>query len=108
VAISPQLPKYSKQVSKKHDLSFDVLSDEGNGVARKFGLVFTLPDDLREVYEKFDLDLPRFNGDESWELPMPARFVIGQDGVIRSAEANADYTDRPEPEEILEDLRKLG
>lgn len=79
----------------------------GNAWARRLGLTFTLPDDLREVYRGFGIDLPAHNGDDSWELPLPARIVIDTGGVIRSIDADPDYTHRPEPEATLEVLRGL-
>ena len=79
-----------------------MLSDLGNGVARQFGLTFNLPDDLRDIYiNGLKLDLSRMNGDESWELPIPATFVIGSDGAIVYSSADPDYTRRPEPTEVL-------
>lgn len=83
-------------------IDFDVLLDLGNGVARNYGLTFGLPDDLRDLYvEGLKIDLARFNGDESWELAIPATFVIDGDGVIVYASAHPDYTRRPEPAEVL-------
>ena len=106
MAISPQLVKFSKQMKSKHDLEFDILSDEGNKVAESFGLKFAFPDYLKEVYEGFGADLERFNGDDSWTLPMPARYVINQDGIITAADVHPDYTKRPEPSKTIEDLEK--
>jgi peroxiredoxin len=74
-------------------------------VAHAFGLRFELPDYLIELYKNLRNDLPTFNDDPSWTLPMPARYVIGQDGVIRYAEVNPDYTQRPEPEAMLDAIR---
>jgi peroxiredoxin len=105
VAISPQLLKYSRLTARKHKLTFDLLSDVGNKVARQFGLVFRLPDDLRHVYLKLGVDLEKYNGDSSWNLPMPGCFVIDQNSVIRYAEADPDYTVRPDPEHILDVLK---
>ena len=107
MAISPQLVEYSRLTVKKHKLTFDVLSDEGNKVGRQFGLVFTLPEDLREVYLKLGADLEEYNGDDSWTLPMPGTFVIDKSSVIRHAEADPDYTVRPDPDHILEVLKKI-
>jgi peroxiredoxin len=76
-------------------------------VAAQFGLLWQLPEYLREVYRAFPLDLPKFNGDDSWTLPIPARFIIDKQGVIRGAQADPDYTTRPEPAETLEALRRL-
>ena len=105
--ISPQLEKYSKQVSKKNNLTFSVLSDPGNAVAAQFGLVFKLPDDLRGLYSSFGIDLERFNGNDSWTLPMPGRFILDQQGTILSAEVDPDYTKRPEPSDIIKILEPV-
>ncbi len=78
-----------------------MLTDLGLGVARSYGLTFRLPHDLEAVYGEMKIDLPRFNGDESWELPIPATFVIGPEGSIVYASAHPDYTQRPEPSEVL-------
>ena len=101
------LEKYTQQVIRRHNLSFPVLSDLKNQLATEFGLVFTFPDYLREIYLEFGLDIPRYNGDDSWALPMPARYVIDQHGTILSAEAHPDYTIRPEPDETIAILQAL-
>lgn len=90
---------------ERHALRFPVLSDVGHGWARQLSLVHALPEDLRKVYTGFGIVLPEFNGDDSWELPLPARIVIDGGGVIRSIDADPDYTIRPEPEATLEVLR---
>ncbi len=79
-------------------MTFDLLSDPRNKVAAAFRLTFRLPDDLQAVYRAFKLDLASYNGDDSWTLPMPARYVVDTAGQIRNAEVDADYTRRPEPE----------
>ena len=107
MVISPQLEKYSKQVSKKNNLTFSVLSDQGNTIASLFGLVFKLPDDLRGLYSSFGIDLERFNGNDSWTLPMPGRFILDQQGTIISADADPGYTKRPEPSDISKILEPL-
>ncbi len=83
------------------------MGDPGNAVARSFGVAWQLPDELRRVYLELGVDLETYNGDDSWTLPMPARFVIEAEGIIRSADVHPDYTTRPEPSEILEILRGL-
>jgi len=88
-------------------LQFDVLGDPGNEVARQFGLVFQIPEDLKQVYTAMKIDLPRYNGHDSWQLPMPARFVIDREGIIRYADFDPDYTTRPDPEETLAALREM-
>ena len=94
-------------MKEKHRLDFPVLSDVGHGYANELSLSFALPDDLREIYRGFGIALPDFNGDDSWELPMPARIVVDREGVIRSIDADPDYTRRPEPEATLDVLEKL-
>lgn len=76
-------------------------------VAKTFGLVYTLPDDLRQLYLKFGIDLVKFNGDETWTLPMPARYIVDQAGIVRYAKADPDYTVRPEPEDTLTALKEM-
>ncbi len=94
-------------MKNKHDLSFDILWDEGNKLAEKFGIKFAFPEYLKEIYKSFGSDLQRYNGDDSWTLPMPARFVVGQDGEIKAADVHPDYTKRPEPSKTVDDLRKI-
>ena len=108
VAISPQLPEHNRELIRTRHLTLEILTDRGNEVASRFGLRFMLPDDLHELYLTFPLDLEKFNGDASWTLPIPARFVIDQQGVIRYAESDPDYTTRPEPEDTLAALRTLS
>jgi len=94
-------------MAEKNELSFEVLSDLGNKVARQYGLIFKLDEQLLPLYKKFGIDLPEHNADESYELPMPGTFVIAQDRTIQFAFVDADYTHRLGPEEILTALRKL-
>ena len=108
VAISPELPDSSHVTAEKNNLTFHVLSDVGNSVAKKFGLVFQLPPDLREMYQSLGIDLPAHNGDQSHELPLPATYVIDRGGVIRAVFADADYVKRMEPADILAALRALA
>jgi peroxiredoxin len=108
VAISPELPDSSHVTAEKNNLTFHVLSDVGNEVAKKFGLVFQLPPDLREMYKSLGIDLPAHNGDQSYELPLPATYVIARDGVIQAVFADADYVKRMEPADILAALRGGG
>lgn len=106
LAISPQTAPNSRKSLRNNKLSFPILSDTKNDVAAAFGLRFALPDYLVELYKMLKNDLPVFNGDDSWTLPMPARYVIAQDGTILYAEVNPDYTHRPEPEDMLPVLRQ--
>ena len=105
VAISPQTAPNSRKSVRQNNLGFPILSDAKGETAAAFGLRFNLPDYLVELYKNLKNDLPAFNDDPAWTLPMPARYVIGQDGIILYAEVNPDYTRRPEPEDMLPVLR---
>ena len=107
VAISPQTPDPSLSTQEKNELEFEVLSDVGNSVARQFGLVFTLPENLRSVYEGFGLDLPAHNGDRTFELPISATYVVATDGTVTYAFADADYTRRADSSDVLQALETL-
>ena len=107
VAISPQLPQHNRELARHRHLTFEILTDRGNEVAARFGLRFSLPEYLRQIYRSFPLDLETFNGDASWTLPIPARFVIDPTGIIRAADSDPDYTTRPEPSDTLDAVRTL-
>ncbi len=107
VAISPQTAPNSRKSQRDNKLSFPILSDTNSEVANAFGIRFALQDYLVEVYESFKNDLPVINGDPSWALSMPARYVIGTDGIIAYSEVNPDYTQRPDPSELLPVLDRL-
>lgn len=107
VAISPQTPDRSQATLLKNFLEYEVLSDLGNKVARQFGLVYPLAEEMRSVYQGFGVHLPEYNGDESWELPLPGTFVIDREATIRLAFVDADYTNRLDPAAILDSLREL-
>ena len=97
-----------RETEEPKPLSFEMLRDFGNRTAEAYGLVFTLPDDLRAIYLKFGIDLAQGNGDGTWRLPVPARFVIDRQGIIRAVDADPDYTRRPEPAQTVEVLKGLG
>lgn len=104
VAISPQITKFSRTLKKSKELTFEILGDPGNEVARQFGLAHTVPEYLRSIYSQFGIDLPQYNADDSWTLPLAARFIIDRKAVIRYAETDTDYRVRPEPEHTLKAL----
>ncbi len=108
VAISPNRPDHSLSTIEKQGLAFEVLSDLGNRYARECGLVFSLGEELRDVYQGFGIDLSDYNGDNRFELPLPATFVVDSQGRIRLAYVEADYTQRLEPERALSALREIG
>jgi peroxiredoxin len=107
VAISPQTAPNSRKSQRDNKLGFPILSDPNSDVAHAFGIRFALPDYLVELYKSFKNDLPAINNDPSWVLPMPARYVVGTDGIIAYAEVNPDYTRRPDPSELLPVLDRL-
>ena len=98
--ITPELERYTRALHRKLNLTFDILTDLHLKTAEQFRLVFTLPDYLRELYKSFGSTLDRFNDEPEYRLPMPARYMIDKEGIIRSADVNADYTIRPEPSEL--------
>ena len=106
VAISPQTPDESLTTKEKNELAFPVLSDAGSKVARKFGLVFTLDETLKPIFKAFGIDLLAHNGVDTWELPIPATYVVAKSGKIVSACVDVDYRNRAEPAEILKWLEK--
>jgi peroxiredoxin len=97
IAIAPQLPEHSVETAQRHELKFEVISDVGKKVSRPYGLVLTVPESLRPVYKQFNLDIPGYNGDQSFELPMTATYIVKSDGVIAHAFANVDHTVRMAP-----------
>lgn len=104
VAISPQTVQQSYFMHDQHKLRFPLLSDAGNTVAHKFGVGYQVPDYQQALYKRVFVNLPHVNGDESWELPIPATFILDRDGTVLHALANEDYTERPEPTQILQIL----
>jgi peroxiredoxin len=104
LGVSPQNIHQSYLMADQHRLRFPLLSDAGSEVARQFGLVYRVPPYQQEIYERAFVNLPFANGDNSWELPIPAVYVMDQNSMIQYASANPDYTERPEPAEILKIL----
>ena len=108
IAITPQLSERSRSQIEKQRITFDLLSDLGNDYAAKLGLRFKLPDDLKEVYLAFGIDLATHNSEGSWTLPMPGRFVVNQAGIVRVVDVDPDYQYRPEPQKTLDDVKAFG
>jgi peroxiredoxin len=107
LAVSPQLEKYSRNVHRKLNLTFDILADLHLKTAEQFGIVFVLPDYLRELYASFGNRLDIFHDESEYRLPMSARYIIDSSSIIRAADVNADYTIRPEPSDTVSLLRAL-
>jgi peroxiredoxin len=106
VAVSPEIPDSSLSTAEKHSLKFEVLSDKGNHVAQTYGIVYKIPVSVVEQY-KGRLDIPAYNHDESWELPLAATYIVDSQGVIRWVFLDADYRNRAEPSDIVAELKKL-
>jgi peroxiredoxin len=107
VAISPQTVKQSFFMHDQHKLRFPLLSDAGNRVSRQFGLTYRVPPPQEAVYRRAFVNLPFTNGDDSWELPIPATYIVDRDGTIFYASGDEDYTQRPEPMEIVRACQRL-
>ena len=107
IALTPELPDKSLSTSEKHDLKFEVLSDVGNKVAKEYGIVFKLTNEVAEIYNRF-FSIVDFNGDASNELPLAATYIIDQEGKIIYAFLDADYRNRAEPSELTEVLKKTS
>ena len=107
IAISPQLPERSNEMSQQNELTISLLADQGSAFADSLGLRHQVPDDVRSIYLEFGIDLEKSNGESSWTLPIPARYIIDQQGLVRYARIDADYTRRPEPDETVAALQAL-
>ncbi len=107
VAISPQTPDHSLSLAEKYALGFPVLSDVGNTVARQYGLVFTIAESVRGAHLQVGSNLPAYNGDESWELPMPGTFIVDRSRTVRLAFVDPDFTRRLEPSAIVARLQEM-
>ena len=105
--ISPNTAENSRELIAARKLTFPILRDEANSVARKFNHLNQVSEGLKQLYLQFGIDLEAANGDPSWTLPVPGSYVVDTGGVIRYANYDADYTRRPEPEETLEALERL-
>ena len=106
VVLTPELERYTRALHKKLNLPFDILTDLHLKTAERFGLVFTFPDYLRDL-QVFRKHARQVHDESEYRLPMPARYIVDSNGLIRAADVNADYTIRPEPDETVRQLRTL-
>ncbi len=104
IALTPELPDESISTSEKHDLQFEVLSDIGNQVAKEYGIVFKLTDEVAGIYNQ-SFELNKHNGDNSNELPLAATYIINENGEIVYAFLDADYRNRAEPSDLTKFLQ---
>ena len=107
VAITPMTPDQPLSHAEKEELPFQVLSDVGLEVSRQFGLVFQLPDNLKSLYQNFGIELNKANGNDSWELPIAATYILGADGTVEYSFVDVDYTKRADPSEVIEKLKEI-
>ena len=108
IAISPELPDNTMTMAEKHGIPIDILSDATSEVLKKYRLWFAVPAEVKALYlEKFGLNLEKYNGAGRWELPVPATYVLDQDGIVRAGEADPDYTVRMEPSEVVTAIRSI-
>ena len=105
VAISPETPDNSLDTKQRNELTFPVLSDKGNVLSKQLKLTFNLKSEIIDIYNNFGLDIEKFNGDTNFELPIPATYVVGTDGLVKFAQANTNYTQRTEPQDIINILK---
>ena len=108
IGLAPETPEHAGETATRHAIEIDILSDSGNRVAQLLGLVFELPEELRAIYARNGIDIPAFNGDDSFRLPVPATYIVDQAGMIAYAFVNADYTQRLEPAGILDQLAAMS
>ena len=107
VTLTPEIEQYTRDVHKKLNLRFDILTDLHLKTAEQFRLLFVLPDYLRDLYRSVSITLDRFQDEIEYRSTMPARYVIDKEGIIRAADVNADYTVRTDPAETVRQLRTL-
>ncbi len=108
VAITPQIAEKSMEMVRKHKLTFDMLSDPGMAYLTQLRIKFRIADEVIKIYDGFGIDVPAANGDDSYNLPMPTRLVVSQDGIVRAADIDPNHTVRPEPQKTLDDVKALG
>jgi len=107
VAITPELPDASLTTLEKHDLKFEVLSDVNSDYAREIGLIFTLPEEIRSIYDSFGIEVEKHNGKGQFDFPLAATFIVNVDGTITSSFVDADYTLRKDPSEVVQELKSI-
>lgn len=105
IAMSPQTKRQNDFAAHQHHLTFPILSDPGSQVAEQFAVTYTVSTAMRDHYRSVLVNIPFINGESSWRLPLPATFVIEQDGTILFSEAHADHRVRPDPLDVMQALR---
>ena len=106
-AITPEIGGMALRTKKERNLQFEILCDVDNGVAMEFGLMFRIPEDIQKSYLKFNVNMPKIYGNDGWMIPIPATYIIRQDGVILYAYANPDYRERCDPQNLIDIVARL-
>lgn len=107
LAVSPMDQAHTAEAKKELGLSYTLLADNGNVVAKRFGLVYAFPKAVQDAYTTLGVVLPEYNGENSWTLPIPAVFVVGKDGVVAWRYMDSNYSHRPEPSDVVAEVEKL-
>lgn len=107
IGMSPETPEHAQDTAAQNNIGIEILSDAGNVVSDNMGLVFSLAEELRPIYLGAGLDIPAYNGDDSFMLPVPATYIVAMDGTIKFNFVNADYTQRLEPQDIVAILKEM-
>ena len=107
VSISPQTLDNSQKTTEKLELTFPMLSDQSNRLGKAIGIVYKFPEDLKQIYSGAGLKVPKANGEETWELPIPATFIVDREGVVKWVHLDPNYTKRPEPSELVQIVKEL-
>lgn len=107
IALCPELPEHSRGTVEQLGLTFPVLHDAGNQVGARYGLTFVTPDPVQAIERELGLDLPKHNGTDNWDLPMPTRVVIGANGRVEARNVHLDHAERTDPGDTLAVLRSL-
>ena len=107
IAISPQTPDGSLSTREAKELTFTMLSDPGNQIARQLGVLTRPSDGVRAAQLALGLDLTEVNADGTTGLPMPTVIVADAAGVIRWIDVHRDYTTRTEPSQILQAIKRI-
>jgi peroxiredoxin len=107
VSIMPDCAQYTADYVTKSELPFPVLSDIDLGYSTLLGLIFWVGDEVERLYKGFGIDLDKYQGNEGLFLPMAAKFIVGQDGLIKARQVNLEFRERMEPEAIVAVLKEL-
>ncbi|NGO66610.1 AhpC/TSA family protein [Rhizobium daejeonense] len=107
VGVSPQVPEKLRDIKERHALGFSIATDEGNALARRFGILYTFDEASRRSSLKSGSPIGEVTGTGTWELPMPTAVVIDREGIVRFADVSPDWLVRTEPDVIVDAVRNI-